>query len=200
MRVGREAFDKQYQNKVGQKARTLLHNNSKELTEILKQHNLLQDNFHFFEIGSGGARNLWYFWKENNTLKLSCNDFWEVESKKNMHSDIVNLINFYEGDTEDILKTKLKDQKVDVLLSSDHMMHIPRTKANNIITLIMDEICPSYIVLRERRKEYETPEETARSYPRNYHNYDRFLEKYELIVDEISNVVEYFIRIYKVKK
>lgn len=198
-KTGKEAFDRNYQNKVGQFSRQLLHDNSIELTKILKEQNLIQNNLHYFEIGAGGARNLWYIWKENPTLKLSCNDFWEKESKKNMHNDIKDIINFYEGDTEDILNELPIDINIDVLLSSDHLMHIPRVKGKNIITLLLNKINPKYIVLRERKKEFETPEETAQSYPRNYHNYERLEEKYNLIFETTSHIPEFFIRIYKIK-
>lgn len=198
-RTGREAFDRSYQNRVGQFSRQLLHDNSKELTQILKEQNLIQDNLHYFEIGSGGARNLWYIWKENNSIKLSCNDFWEKESKENMHVDIRENINFYEGDTEDVLSKLPTDINIDVLLSSDHLMHIPRVKGENILTLLLDKVQPKYIVLRERKKEFETPEEIAQSYPRNYHNYERLEEKYDLIFETTSHVTEFFIKIYKTK-
>lgn len=198
-RTGKEAFDKIYQDRVGQFAREHLHQISKEVTNLLKQNNLIKDNFHFFEIGSGGARNLWYTWKENNSIKLSCNDFWENESKKNMHSDIKGIINFYEGDTEEVL-FNLPKISVDVLLSIDHMMHLPRTKGEAVIDLVKDKIQPKYIVLRERKKEFETPEETAQSYPRNYHDYEKFEEKYNLVKEYTSQTDSaYFIRIYKLK-
>jgi len=198
-RTGREAFNKVYQNRVGQFAREHLHQISKEVTDILKQNNLIKDNFHFFEIGSGGARNLWYIWKKNNNIKISGNDFWEKESKENMHNDIKNLINFYEGDTEEIL-LNLPKMNIDVLLSVDHMMHLPKIKGEKVVNLIKDKIQPKYIVLKERKKEYETPEEIATSYPRNYHNYEKFEENYTLLKEYTSNTDKaYFIRIYKLK-
>ena len=196
-KTGRTAFNKDYQRIVGQFSRELLHDISKEVTATLKQHGLIQDGFHFFEIGSGGARNLWYLWKENNSIKISCNDFWEQQSRENMHDDIKELINFYEGDTEEIL-SDLPEINIDVLLSVDHMMHLPRVKGEAVISLIKDKIKPQYIVLRERRKEYETPEETAQSYPRNYHNYERLEEQYKLLHEYTSKAAsEYFIRVYK---
>lgn len=200
-KTGRTAFDKGYQSRVGQFARALLQDISKEVRDELKKQNLIKDNFHFFEIGSGGARNLWYIWKENDSITLSCNDFWEDASRQNMHKDIKEIINFYEGDTEDVLN-ELPKINIDVLLSVDHMMHLPRTKGSNVIKLINDKIKPKYVVLRERSKEYETPEEIAQSYPRNYHNYENLEKNYELFYEKAESEVakEYFIRFYKLKK
>jgi len=42
--TGREAFNPAYQARVGQSARGLLHENSKELVKIMQELNLLQDN------------------------------------------------------------------------------------------------------------------------------------------------------------
>jgi len=198
-KTGPKHFDRGYQTRVGQFGRQLLHDNSIELTKVLQEQGLIKDDFHFFEIGAGGARNLWYFWEENNNIKISCNDFWEKESKENMHTDIRDIINFHEGDTEDVLNELPDDTKIDVFLSSDHMMHLPRVKGEAVITLLLNKFLPKYVVLRERKKEFETPEETAQSYPRNYHNYERLEEKYDLIHESTSYVPEFFIRIYKLK-
>lgn len=197
--TGRTAFNPAYQARVGQSARGLLHDNSKELVKVMQELNLLQDNSHIFEIGSGGARNLWYMWKENQTLKLSCNDFWKEESFKNMHEDLKPIITFHEGDTEDILRDSDLG-KIDILLSSDHLMHVPRVKGQAILEMLLNKVKPSYIVLRERKKEYETPEETAKSYPRNYHDYEMLLEGYTLEKEVTSaGAKEFFIRVYKLK-
>ena len=81
---GRQIFNKEYQLYHGQSSPPLQHDKSIEITKTLQEQNLIQNNFHFFEIGAAGARNLWYIWKENNNIKLSCNDFWEKESKENI--------------------------------------------------------------------------------------------------------------------
>jgi len=199
-KTGREAFNRGYQGKVGQFAKEHLHISSIEVVDFINKHNLIQSNYHFFEIGSGGARNLWYLWKKNNNINLSCNDFYEKESKANMHEDIKNIINFYEGDTEEVL-LNLPKIDVDVLLSVDHMMHLPRIKGKAVIELINSKIKPKHIILKERKKEFETPEETALSYPRNYHNYE-MLEKNYNLVEELTAATDtaYFLRMYKLKK
>ena len=203
--TGRKAFDRKYQDRVGQFARKELHDNTIELVKKLEENDLLKDSYHYFEIGAGGARNLYYIWNKNNNIKISCNDFWEEESKHNMHPDIKDIINFYEGDTEVILENFPKDLNVDVLLSSDHFMHLPINKAEGIISSILNIVKPKYIVLRERKKQFQNPEAItfngqlykSVTYPRYYHNYERFETKYDLINEYDCDIKEYFIRIYK---
>ena len=45
-----------YANRGGRKIR-FLHKNSKELMLIMKENNLIQDGWKYFEIGAGGCRN-----------------------------------------------------------------------------------------------------------------------------------------------
>jgi len=203
-RVGPEAFDREYQKRVGQKARKLLHENSLELVNRMRENELIDQKFHYFEIGAAGARNLYYIWKDSkgifgfrSPIKLSCNDLWEEESKANMHPDIRKIINFHEGDTEEILSTINPSPPIDVLLSSDHLMHLPRFKGEAILTLVMNRIRPKYIVLRERKKEYEVDENMTDGFAKNYHNYEKLAERYELVNEYDCKVNEYFIRIYK---
>ena len=50
-------------------------------------------------------------------------------------------------------------------------------------------------MLRELKKEFETPE-----HPRLFHNYDQFLQKYDLILETTSNQTDaYFIWLLKRK-
>ena len=205
--IAKKIFPPIYQNKVGQFANEKLHDISKEIVSFVKKHDLIQPNYHFFEIGSGGARNLWYIWKKNNDgykgpINLSCNDLWEKESKENMHNDIKNRINFYEGDTEKVL-LKLPKIDIDVLLSVDHLMHLPKVKGKAVIKLINDKVKPKYVIIRERKKEFETSEIfdlSKRKIFRNYHNYEILEDNYKLI-EELTSTIDkaYFLRIYKLK-
>ena len=197
----KERWGRKYQDRIGQNAREILHLNSKELVEVLKEHNLPQDNMKVFEIGAGGARNLYYIWKENNTIKLFANDLWEKESRKNMHSDIKDNLTFYEEDTLSLV-TNNTITDIDLFLTSDHLMHIQRESTNKIIEKVRDEWKPKYIVIREVTKTYE-----SEIHPRLAHDYTQFDTEYETVchVNSVCNPNKeshgwYFIKILKRKK
>lgn len=171
---GKKRFPKEYQTKVGINARPMLHDNSKELVSILKQNSIPVSGFKVFELGSGGARNLHYILKEFPGVKLYCSDLFEESSKTQMSQEVLNEITFYEGDSEDIVNANpIKD--LDLLLVSDHFMHLQYKKADNIIKTIIKDWQPKYIMLREIKKEFETP-----NHPRLFHNYKQFLDNYFL--------------------
>lgn len=193
---GKSRFPKSYQAKVGKNARDLLHKNSKELVDILENNNVIKDEMSIFEMGAAGARNLYYIWEKNNSVKLYANDLFESESKKQMHDDIKDTITFYEGDSEDIFN-ECRVSNLDLLLVSDHFMHLQYEKADNIIKNVMDKWLPEYIMLREVKKEFEKPE-----HPRLFHNYNQLLDKYELVSDTVSEhagCFSYFIWLLKRK-
>lgn len=195
-KFGKDRFPADYQRGVGINAKELLQKNSIELVNILKKHNVLYDNMSVFEMGAAGCRNLYYIWKENNSINLYANDLFRDASFKEMHSDIKNLITFYEGDSEDIFN-ECKVENLDLLLVSDHFMHLQYKKADNIINKILNDWMPKYIMLREVKREFEKPE-----HPKLYHNYDVFLQDYFLVEDtESKNVPDnsYFIWLLKRK-
>lgn len=196
--VGKDAFGPNYQNRVGYKARKILHDNSIELVEVLNEHDLIQPGYHYFEIGAGGGRNLWYLFQQNKNVKLSCNDLWKEASLSNMHPDIKKITNFYEGDTEEVL-LEYSGEDIDVLISSDHLMHLLREKGANILNTIVNRIRPLYVVLREVKEENQTPEEKAKHFVKNYQDYAILNSGYDLIHEQTSHVEDFFIRIYKRK-
>jgi hypothetical protein len=74
-------------------------------------------------------------------------------------------------------------------------MHLQYDKADYIIKKILESWTPKYIMLRELKKEFETP-----NHPRLFHNYDQFLTKYELINNTSSKQTDsYFIWLLKRK-
>jgi hypothetical protein len=191
---GKDRFPPGYQSAVGMNARQLLHDNSVELTNLLKENNVLKNSKSIFELGSGPARNLYYIWLENKKIKLYCSDLFKDASLENMHPSIKDLVTFYEGDSEDIIESTVI-LNLDIFLVSDHFMHLQYEKARNIINGICTKWKPNYIVLREIKKEFETP-----NHPRLYHDYNRFLETYEITYSGDSRQdTKYFIWILKKK-
>ena len=191
---GKDRFPAGYQSAVGMGARQMLHQNSIELATLLKENNILQNSKNIFELGSGPARNLYYIWLENQNLNLYCSDLFKDASLESMHSDIKDKVTFFEGDSEDIIKTQLISD-LDIFLVSDHFMHLQYDKAKKIIDWICDNWKPKYVMLRELKKEFETPD-----HPRLYHNYHRFLDNYEMVYEGDSAQDScYFIWILKRK-
>lgn len=190
----KQRFPESYQRAVGMNASDILHKNSIELVSILKKYNVLNINSTIFELGSGPARNLHYINEEFKTNNLYCSDLFEDASKNNMSDSIKNVITFFEGDSQDIIDNNLiKD--LDLFLVSDHFMHLQYEKADYIIKMILKNWNPKYIMLRELKKEFETPE-----HPRLFHNYDQFLQKYNLVISTTSNQdSSYFIWLLKRK-
>jgi hypothetical protein len=201
VKFGKERFDKNYQGAVGMKAMDMLHKNSVELVEILAKHNLINSTINVFELGAGPARNLYYIYKtllENDQdiskVKFAANDLWKEESLAAMDPEIKEIINFIEGDSEDVINNNIIPD-LDIFLVSDHFMHLQYEKADYIIKKILSDWKPKYIMLREIKKEFETPD-----HPRLYHNYDQFLTDYEIVEDKTSVQTDrYFIWLLKKK-
>jgi len=193
-KFGKERFPANYQSAVGMSARQLLHENSIELVDILKQQNIIQELNSVFELGSGPARNLYYMWLAKKSLNLNCSDLFKDASYENMHPDIKNIVNFFEGDSQDIIDT-ISIEKLDLFLVSDHFMHLQYEKADYIIKKLISNWQPNFIMIRELKKEFETPK-----HPRLYHNYDQILQTYDLLYETTSKQDSaYFIWLLKRK-
>jgi hypothetical protein len=74
-------------------------------------------------------------------------------------------------------------------------MHLQYDKADHIIKTIIEKWNPPYIMIRELKKEFETPD-----HPRLFHNYDQFLTSYDIISNTDSEQTDaYFIWLLKRK-
>ena len=192
---GKERFPASYQSAVGMKARELLHENSRELVSILKDNKILDNNSSIFELGSGPARNLYYIYEEFKTNNLYCSDLFLQSSFENMADEIKPIVTFYEGDSQNVIDNDII-KNLDLFLVSDHFMHLQYDKADYIIKKIMSDWKPKYIMLRELKKEFETP-----NHPRLFHNYNQFLTGYDMIEENTSKQDNaYFIWLLKNKK
>lgn len=194
-KFGKKRFPKGYQSAVGMRANSKLHENSKELVEILKNNNILDSKSSIFELGSGPARNLHYIHKEFKTDNIYCSDLFKKESVDNMSYEMKEIVEFYEGDSQDIIDNNVINN-LDLFLVSDHFMHLEYAKADHIIKKIISDWNPKYVMLREIKKEFETPD-----HPRLFHDYDQFLTNYE-IIEEASSKQDsaYFIWLLKNKE
>ena len=73
-----------------------------------------------------------------------------------MSDEIKNVVTFYEGDSQEIIDNNILND-LDLFLVSDHFMHLQYDKADYIIKKIMSDWNPNYIMLRELKKDFETP-------------------------------------------
>ena len=191
---GKERFPSGYQNAVGMKASSRLHDNSKELANILKEHNILNSESSIFELGSGPARNLHYIYELFKSEKIFCSDLFREASIENMSSTIKNLVTFFEGDSQDVIDNEMINN-LDLFLVSDHFMHLQYDKADYILKKILSHWKPNFIMLRELKKEFETP-----NHPRLFHDYNQLLNGYEMIYETVSKQDNaYFIWLLKRK-
>ncbi len=188
---------KSYQERVGHWPKyDFLTKNSIELANFLDSHKLLKDEINIFEMGSAGCRNLKYINDLNENVNLFANDLNKENSFKNMHNSIKNKVKFYESDTLSLVSENEPDVDIDILISSDHMMHIDKESVIEIIDKIKDKWKPKYILLRELFS--KDGEETNRIWPRVYHEFN-LEDVYELVdVGECSNMPEWYsLKLYK---
>jgi hypothetical protein len=187
-----------YQKKVGfYTSNEFLHNNSKELVDILSNLDILIDVNNIFEIGSGGCRNLKYIY-DKKKIDLYCNDLSEKNSLNNCSNDIKDIVNFYEGDTLNILNNFNK--YIDLYLSSDHLVHLEKAKGIKVIEII-NKNKPKYIVLRELDSKHENLNRKPFRYAT--YNFNELLTNYEEIFFKWSFPVDekkWFIKIFKLKQ
>ena len=139
----------QYQDKIAN--RKILHQNSVELVNFINAKKIMPLISSIHEIGCGSGRNLGYMQRKINLngIFLSGNDLSRESCFSYMDNDLKKLITFYEQDTLSFLKNEVKNKKqVDLLLSSDHLMHLGRDIIKNVYFL-MSQYTNKFILLRE---------------------------------------------------
>lgn len=189
-----------YQSRVGQWPKyEFLTKNSIELANFLNKNKLLKDSVNIFEIGSGGCRNLKYINDLNENVNLFANDLNKVSSFKHMHESVKEKVTFYEKDTLSLVRETELEFDIDILISSDHLMHVDEESVIEIIKIIKTKWKPKYILLRELfSKDGHKPD---RVWPRMYHDYE--LEDFYKLIDvgECSNKPEWYsLKLYKLNK
>jgi len=200
---GKNRFPSKYQDGIGwdctkgssQKISDQLHRNSQELCAILEKNNILKDEMNVFEIGAGPARNLTYLYDSNNNINLFVNDLHRESSIENMRTDMKDIINFYEIDTLSLMENYKPEFHVDLMIASDHLMHVEYESVDRILKKMMNDWKPTHILFREVKKEFETP-----NHPRLFHDYNQLLSKYEIVEEtESGDFNEFFIWLLRIK-
>lgn len=166
-----------YQKAIGSRSR--LHNNSLELMEFIKQHRVFDNVDSVFEIGCGAGRNLFYLNQIKPEITISGNDLIKEECFKYMDPSVKEKIDFHEIDTRSLFLSKVIN--CDLLLSSDHLMHLEPEHAD----VILDAMCyfwkPTKIVIRERL----LPREDKPPFI-FVHNYQKLEDKYTVEASQKS--------------
>ena len=187
-------FPPEYQNKVGIHSRKELHDNSKELIDVVLENNIDLNGAVIFEFGSGGGRNLKYFNEQNHSIVLYANDLHQEAVLKNMFPSIKDKVIFFELDTLTLVKNNFPPKPITILLSSDHFMHVDDKTFMEICLYVKTKWKPMYILLRESR----IAREGGGKHQIEKHEYDdNFVSHYELIHKRISSTDgNYFVRLY----
>ena len=138
----------QYQYKMAN--RNILHENSKELISFIQKSGIISFVSTIHEIGCGSGRNLSYILKIfQNKLSLSGNDLSQESCFGYMDDELKKIIIFFEQDTLKFLQKRVRNEEhVDLLLSSDHMMHLGRDIIGDVYKLVA-QYAKKYILLRE---------------------------------------------------
>lgn len=195
------AFSEKYQNKLGwfhnASNSNVLHDNSKELLEIINKYEIIDNNkdYKLLEIGAAGCRNLKYIYDKYPQIQYFANDLHKEASFKNMHPSIKKVINFYEGKTQDIIK-KFTPNSVDLLIDSDHLVHVNYTDTIEIVNYINKTIKPKYFLIRSVT--IDNPKRKTQPYHK--HDFNKLLTNYEEIFYKISdNDKSWYIKLFKLK-
>lgn len=195
------SFTKKYQDKLGwfpnASNSEMLHNNSKELLEIINKYKIIDNNKNYkvLEIGAAGCRNLKYIYDKYPQIQYFANDLHKKASFKNMHSSIKKVINFYQGKTQDIIK-KFTPNSVDLLIDSDHLVHVNYTDTIEIVNYINKTIKPKYFLIRSIT--FDMPRREFQPYHK--HDFNKLLTNYEEILYKLSdNDKNWYIKLFKLK-
>lgn len=164
-----------YQNQIANTAK--LHRNSEELTAVLKRFELLNDGATIFEIGCGSGRNLDWFLRENPKIVVKGNDLIQEKCEMHMAKIVKDCIEFLEIDTLSLFRDHKFD--VDVLVSSDHLMHIHPDSISEILELIKTKWKPPWILMRESK--IDRLNGGKKSVAKYNHNYGALLENYSVV-------------------
>lgn len=138
-----------YQDKI--ENHKILNENSRELVDFISSQRLFNEEGlkKIHEIGCGSGRNLKYLKSTFPYLRISGNDLDRQSCFDSMDDSIKSIIEFSEIDTYEFLKNKVKEMnQVDVLLASDHLMHLSRTIILEVY-ILMAKFARNVIILRE---------------------------------------------------
>lgn len=128
-----------------------MHENSKELTDFIAANAIVAapKACRMHELGCGSGRNLRYLKESFPYMQVSGNDLDRQACDASMEDSFKQLLTFYEQDTHEFLRSEMeKGNTVDLLMTSDHLMHLSRRIIRGVYAL-MARYATQSIVLRE---------------------------------------------------
>lgn len=173
--VWRSRNIKGYQHKIA--GRGFLHENTKYLIEVATPALGLVESVH--EIGCGMGRNLSYLMKAFKERgwpvpRVSGNDLVKKSCYEYMDGDLKSVLEFHEKDTLAFLKEQVEaGRKVDMLISSDHMIHLSPKSIKEVQSLIERFAC-KFIIYREATAATQESRKTATHWFVHDYRFDSF--------------------------
>ena len=161
-----------YQKAIAERA--ALHKNSRNLIAFMQDYGVLSSGMSIFEIGCGTGRNLMYVLEAQPDASVAGNDLVKEACFRRMDKHLASVIDFYELDTVSLFRDFVID--VDLLISSDHMMHLDPDSAKKVMVALCESWRPKRIVLRECTKDRFTKDRAAR----HAHSYSRLKKAYKI--------------------
>jgi len=177
-----------YQRIISRRKR--LHRVSKSFVKIIKQNNVNLSKKHVFEIGCGSGRNLYYIKKNWKNCKISGNDLVKGSCFKYARKSIRGTIDFYEKSTQDMVKEKISN--VDIVIASDHLMHLDKPDVQEILNALSNNWKPKFILVKDTTVEQN-------KFPNKYiHDFSSLDQNYKKIYyKKIAVNIKSFISLYK---
>ena len=193
MSIYRDRYTPKYLDGFGANAEGWICDRSKEIASILNERGFLVPGGKVFEIGGGGGLNLQHIRAICPDMQFTMNDLYRDASLAVMDPGLRDVVEFIELDTLALVRTQ-SHTDIDVFLSIDHLMHLDRDTADEVIRAIECTWRPKVALFRECKKHMEN---TTRSYPRIYHNVR--LKGYDLVFDGESSINKgsFYIRIFR---
>lgn len=136
-----KANEKDYQSGIANQP--FLHDVSIELLCLIYS----LDFSKLLELGTGCGRNVYYFNKFIPDREYLGNDLNKEKCFKFMKDDIKEKITFIEKDTLNFILDN-KDLKPDLILDSDHLMHLHPDSVCQVLEKICTEWRPKYFITR----------------------------------------------------
>ena len=181
--------NRDYQKKIAN--RDLLHTNSIELVDVMRDY--LGDIKIVFEIGMGNGRNLNYLLAEKKSLDISGNDLSKECCFKWMPKPVKKVLKFYEIDSRALVDKH--DIHADLVIVSDHIMHLDPQTAQHVIKKVRDNWKPTYVLIRETMEE-----RLDKGVKKHIQDLSGFKTEYETLYREVSrNDPTYYVELLKRK-
>jgi len=173
--------------------RKMLHDNSQEVVSVLKEFNVLDEGAMVLEVGCGCGRNLAYILEAFPTVHPMGNDLVKSQCFKYMDKNLKEEIDFFEIDTQSFFREYCL--YADLMLVSDHFMHLDDPTYLEVAEHICTTWRPSYLMIRDGHQARKT------NPPKYIHDFYTFKSDYDLLYEAASAASPgHTVYLYKLKE